>query len=257
MSESNYPPRTPTGVAHPTGDVYSGLPPDLDATTPLPTGSPRQGSTAHEAASQASDVASHAGDAAKGLAQETGQKAGEVAGEAKERARDLVWQARQELRGQAEVQQQRMAGGLRAFGDELTQMSASRMDPGYAADLAERAGDLSRRAASWFEDRDPGSVLTEVQDFARRRPGLFLAVAAGAGLLAGRLARGLKDADSSEPGYRRTAWAGPGVAGTGSAYATGTSGYPTATGDPLADQLDVPTSPNRPWTGGADDVERP
>lgn len=188
-----------------------------------------------QATGKATDVASQAGDAAKGLAQETTQKAGEVAHEATRRARNLTGQARDELRGQAQVQQQRVAAGLRSLGDELTQMAASSPQHGYASDLAERAGTMSRRAAFWFEDRDPGSVLTEVQHFARRRPGLFLAIAAGAGVAVGRLARGLQGADTgmtrlAEPygaqkvgaGYRTESYAtGPYETGT---YPTGTRG---------------------------------
>ncbi|RHA44441.1 hypothetical protein D1825_01260, partial [Cellulomonas rhizosphaerae] len=39
-------------------------------------------------------------------------------------------------------------------------------------------------------------ALAEVRSFARRRPGTFLLVAAGAGLIVGRLTRALKDAPS-------------------------------------------------------------
>jgi hypothetical protein len=42
-------------------------------------------------------------------------------------------------------------------------------------------------------------VLDEVRSFARQRPGAFLAIALGAGILAGRLARGLA-ADPDEIG---------------------------------------------------------
>ena len=40
--------------------------------------------------------------------------------------------------------------------------------------------------------------MQELQAFARQRPGTFLLVAAGAGLLAGRLTRGVKDASSTD-----------------------------------------------------------
>lgn len=241
MSESSYPQRTPSGVAQgTTGASY-----DEDALT---TGSTTtgQGSTAQQAADEAKgvashaggaakDVASHAGDAAKGLAQETKEKAGEVAGEAKQRARDLTGQAREQLRGKASEQQQRLASGLRSFGDELAQMAGSSESGGYAADLADRAGDLSRRAASWFEDREPGNLLGEVESFARRRPGAFLAIAAGAGLLAGRLVRGLRDAnadDTDRPasytpsaGYADTGYGDTGYAQSGYAGDLGGSTY--------------------------------
>ena len=51
---------------------------------------------------------------------------------------------------------------------------------------------------SGWSDRKPGQVVDEMQSFARRKPALFLALAAGAGLVAGRLTRGLKDASSDD-----------------------------------------------------------
>ena len=52
-------------------------------------------------------------------------------------------------------------------------------------------GKGAHQAAGWLADRDPGSLLDEVRSFARRKPGTYLAIAMGAGVLAGRLTRGL------------------------------------------------------------------
>jgi hypothetical protein len=60
-----------------------------------------------------------------------------------------------------------------------------------ATDLARQAADKARQAAGWLGDRDPGSLLDEVRSFARKKPGTYLALALGAGVLAGRLTRGL------------------------------------------------------------------
>ena len=46
-------------------------------------------------------------------------------------------------------------------------------------------------AAGWLENRDPGSLVTELKQFARQRPGTFLAAAAAIGVVGGRLSRGL------------------------------------------------------------------
>src|SRR6185312_16754235 len=52
--------------------------------------------------------------------------------------------------------------------------------------------------AGWLEQRDPGSVLDEVRDFARQRPLAFLGIALGAGVVTGRLVRGLSaDTDTA------------------------------------------------------------
>jgi hypothetical protein len=67
---------------------------------------------------------------------------------------------------------------------------------GMAAGLASQAASRVRNAGQWLDDRGPGQVADEMQSFARRRPAVFLALAAGAGLVAGRLTRGLKDANN-------------------------------------------------------------
>ncbi len=60
-----------------------------------------------------------------------------------------------------------------------------------ATDLAQQAAEKAHQFAGWLEQRDPGSVLDEVRSFARQRPGAFLAIALGAGVVTGRLVRGL------------------------------------------------------------------
>jgi hypothetical protein len=51
--------------------------------------------------------------------------------------------------------------------------------------------------ADWLKNREPADLLGEVRSFARRKPGTFLLGALAAGVVAGRLARGAKDAQSS------------------------------------------------------------
>ena len=106
-------------------------------------------------------------------------------------------------------------------------MAGGTQDPGYASELVNRAGDATKQVAQWFEDREPAAVLHEIEDFARRRPGLFLAMAAGAGLLVGRFLRSAKDAPSDGSGQSGSGTSGSGSSGT-SGYGTGypaTSGY--------------------------------
>ena len=63
--------------------------------------------------------------------------------------------------------------------------------------LADQAADRVQSVAGWLEQRQPGEVLDEVRDFARRRPGTFLAAAAVVGLIGGRLTRGLTASSST------------------------------------------------------------
>lgn len=148
-------------------------------------------STADTAKQQAGEVAGGAADAGKHVAGVAQEQAQHVAGEVKNQAKDLLHQTKGELTEQASAQQKRVASGLRSVGEELGTMAQSSENPGLASDLIRQAADRSGSIASWLEQREPGHVLDEVTRFARRRPGAFLALAAGAGLLAGRLGRGL------------------------------------------------------------------
>jgi hypothetical protein len=148
---------------------------------------------ADAAKNQAADVAQSAGEAGQQVVGVAKEQTQEVTAEAGRQTRDLFRQTQRELADQAGTQQQRLANGLRALSEELGSMADRSERPGTATDLVRQAADRSHRAASWLGDRDPGIVLDEIRDFARRRPGTFLLLAAGAGLLAGRLTRGIKD----------------------------------------------------------------
>ncbi|WP_426560220.1 hypothetical protein ACPPVT_11165 [Angustibacter sp. McL0619] len=159
-------------------------------------------STADVAKDKAGEVKDSAKDAAVSVAGTAKEQAGQVAGEPKTQARDLLSQGRTELNDQARTQQKRAAGSLHALSGQLHEMSARASEPGLAQDLTDQVAGHAATLASWLEDREPGAVLDEVREYARRRPGTFLVLCAGAGVLAGRLGRGLQaDASSSsEPG---------------------------------------------------------
>lgn len=168
-------------------------------TTGLPTsgsGGSADSSKKDVAKSQAADVKDSAAEAGQHVASVAKDQAGEVTAEAGRHARNLVDQGRSELQQQASSQQQRAAGGLNALADELHRLASGEGQPGVAADLARQAGERTQAVASWLEGREPGDVVEEVRTFARQRPGAFLLVAAGAGVLAGRLSRGLKEGPS-------------------------------------------------------------
>jgi hypothetical protein len=177
-----------------TGYGSPGYGPPLD-------GSPSDESTStpQVAKEQAGNVAGSAKDAGQHVAGVAKEQAGNVASEAKNQAANVVGQARDEISRQAADQQQRVAGGLRSIGSELGSMAERTDESGVAGDLARQASAKAHEVADWLDQRDPSALLDEVKSFARRRPGAFLAIAVGAGLVAGRLTRGLKD-ESSGPG---------------------------------------------------------
>ena len=143
---------------------------------------------AREGVSRAGQQVSQAGG---GLARNASQQGRDVAHEAGEQARELMGRASDQLRQQADSQQKRAAQGLRALGDELRTMSERAQQPGMAGDLVRQASDRAHQVAGWLDQREPGSVMAEVREYARRNPGTFLAGAAIAGVLAGRISRGL------------------------------------------------------------------
>lgn len=183
--------------------------------------------TTDVAKEQAAGVGQSAAGAGQHVAGVAKQEAGNVAQEAVSQAKDVVGTAREQLATQAAEQQQRVAGGLRTLGNELGSMADGNEDPGYASDLARQASSTIHDVAGWLESRDPNGLLDDVKSFARRRPGAFLALAVGAGVLAGRLTRGLKDeASNSSPSGSATPAPYAGSAST----TTGTGTYATPTG---------------------------
>ncbi|MCC3280056.1 hypothetical protein LJ754_12935 [Arthrobacter sp. zg-Y40] len=141
---------------------------------------------ADAAKQQAGDIAQQAKGNAAQVADTAKTEAAGVASEVKSNAKDLFTQARSDLTEQAGVQQQKVAEGLRSMADELHSMAQSGQS-GVATDLVGQAANRASSVATWLDGREPGSLVDEVKGFARQRPMAFLAIAAGAGFLAGRL----------------------------------------------------------------------
>ena len=105
------------------------------------------------------------------------------------------------------------------MGGQLKSLVDGSPQQGMVSDLAPQGADKVHEIAGWLENRD-----------ARRRPGVFLAVALGAGVLAGRLARGLtSDSDAPDPtasANRPTSALTPVQSAGQLGYSVGTAGYP-------------------------------
>lgn len=196
MSQYPYPPGSGAGSGAGTGlsdDTLSVTEPGGDSAHAASgaTGSSGAPSTTDVARDEAAGVGTTATQAGREVADTAKEQAAEVVHEAKDQARSLMDRTAGEVQDQAATQQQRAADSLRALSDELRSMADSQQEPGMATDLARQAADRTGQLASWLQDREPGDVLGEVTGFARRRPGTFLALAAGAGVIAGRLTRGM------------------------------------------------------------------
>ena len=198
----------------------------MDSQTTAPQhATDRAATVGHQTSQAASDVASTAG-----------QEATQVAREAKDQVRQLVDRTRSDLAEQAATQQTRVAGGLRELSEQLSSMAGAADQDGMARGLVE---DVARRAdstARWLDQRDPGSLLEEARGFARQRPGTFLALAAGIGLVAGRLSRGLVD-EARDSGGVNGSMGSAGAGQPSMSPATMTPVSSTTLGTPGADPL--------------------
>jgi len=184
-------------------------------------------STADVVKDHAADLSHGSAQAGKHVAGVAREQAADVAAEAGRQGRDLLQQAQHQLEVQTAQGQQRLAKQLLSLSDELHSMADATSQNGMAADLAQQAATRVHRAGQWLDDRRPREVADEVQSFARRRPAVFLALAVGAGLVAGRLTRGLKaahDDDSPAPANGR----GPNGPGVGAQWPqpSDLAGYP-------------------------------
>jgi len=165
---------------------------------PFPPPSAEQQGTADVVKDQAADLSHSSIQTGRHVADVAREQASGVAAEAGRQGRDLLQQAQNQLEEQAAQGQQQLADRLLSLSDDLRSMAGASGQGGMAAGVAGQAAWRVRNAGQWLKDRQPGQVADEVQSFARRRPAAFLALAVGAGLVAGRLTRGLKDANNDD-----------------------------------------------------------
>lgn len=211
--------------------------------------SAQAGDTSQSTTDSVKDKAATAADQGKQAAGEVAQTAGERAQDVKQevtrQARDLLGEARGQLTQQVADQHKNLVGNLRSLSTELGSMADNSEESGLATELVGQARDRIDSAAQWLDGKEPGDILTEVKSFARRRPGTFLVGALAAGLVAGRLTRGVvashqDDSSSGSPNGEATA---PGSVTDGTAGAVGGQhfastpppGAPTAPLNPPAD----------------------
>ncbi len=94
---------------------------------------------------------------------------------------------------------------------------------GMASDLARQLSERVQTAADWLESREPRDLLTEVQRFARRRPGTFLAAAGVLGFVGGRATRGAVD-EARDSGDDSSSYSSGGYQGSYAGTGTGVVG---------------------------------
>lgn len=132
---------------------------------------------------------------------------GTVAEEAKEQARSVADTAVRQTQGvladlgsdlatEAQSQKLRLVKGLEGISTELDEVALS--SPGRVPALAGEAAARTRSLAHWLEHTEGRDMVRSVEDFGRRRPVMFILGSALAGVVAGRLTRGMIDDRAQE-----------------------------------------------------------
>ena len=173
-----------------------------DAT--IPGGGPEDATAMKDQTSEAAstavaktgELAGTATEGARQVASEASRQAGQLTQEALSSARTLVGEATGSLREQAGQQTERAASGLRSLSDQVRALAEGRTDEaGAAGDYACQAGEKLQQVAERLESGGLEGALSDLQGFARRRPGVFLLGAAAAGFAVARLVRGAQAAN--------------------------------------------------------------
>ncbi|XVU22259.1 hypothetical protein ACQPZJ_33995 [Actinoplanes sp. CA-054009] len=198
-----------------------------------------QESGAKEKAKEVAAQTGHAaGEAAADVKDTAKQQARRVGDEAKTQASNLASDVKSKVNEQARSQNDQLVGSIRDTADQLDQMRGDRGDT-PAAQVVTRIADGGRQFADYLDRNGPEGVLREVQDFARRRPGAFLATALAAGFVVGRLGKSVAKADSNDgaPKPDSDSFVSRTGSETTAQYATGyptTPEYPAGTTQPVA-----------------------
>jgi len=155
-------------------------------------------STTDVAKDQVSQVGQSATGAAQHVAQHSKEQIGDVAAEARAQARDLLGEARTQVSQQAGTQRDRLTEAMLSLSYELAEMADKGGQGGIASEVARQASQRISALAGSIEGREPADLLGDLRAYARRRPTAFLVGALVAGVVAGRLTRGIRD-ENAEP----------------------------------------------------------
>ncbi|MCI0386380.1 hypothetical protein [Streptomyces sp. CNQ085] len=210
--------------------------------SPITGNGPAQ-QTGQTAKQETRATADRAKEAAGTVAGSARGQARNVTGEARDQAVNVAGHLRERATQEADTQTRRTAGTIRQWADDLSGMAENTRSDSPVRNLAAQAADGGRRAADTLEERGVGGLVEGVESFARRRPGAFLAGAALAGFVIGRMAKAGTKADRH------------GQDGSGTAQAQGYEAYPQSPGGevrqmPGYGEPSHGAPPGAPGTGG-------
>lgn len=162
--------------------------------------------TGETAMAEASATAGQTKQAAGQVAATAAQQAKDVAGEVRQQAGSAVQDLRSRAVDEAEGQTRRAAGVLRQWAQDLSELAEKAPGDSPARGVVAQVADRGHRAADYVDKQGAEGIIGDLQNFARRRPGLFLGGALLAGLVAGRLGKVAgKVAQSGDGGQEQSA----------------------------------------------------
>lgn len=150
----------------------------------------------------------------------------EVASHAVDEARGVAEEAVDRLHQEAERQTHHVQQMLAKTGTQLEALADGRVeDAGPLVDYARRAATKVDDLATRMDQRGFDGMVSEVSDYARRKPGRFLLISAAAGVAVGRIGRGVKRSQQGQSeGGRPGASGPPRYSGAGTSAGSGHAG---------------------------------
>jgi len=154
---------------------------------------------ASTAVDEAREVGQTAQTAAHDMTHEVRQEVGEITSELRQQARSVVDDTRSQLRDKADSQTASFADRLGGFASELQALSNGHPEQAETVRrYVDQAGSAVADVAGQLRTKNFAGLVEDVQRFARRRPGAFLAASVAAGFVAGRLVRSAKDESEAD-----------------------------------------------------------
>lgn len=169
---------------------------DTYARAPAYTGAHEANDGSSKAAVAAETAKEQAKDEARNVAGTAKEQAGAVAGEARSQVQRIASQAKAQATDRVRGQHNQLVDRLRGLSDEFAEMGRDGDSPGKA--LVSDLGQRGQRVADFLADRGPEGIVSELTDFARRKPFTFLAGAVAAGFLVGRLGKNVWKAQQEQ-----------------------------------------------------------
>jgi hypothetical protein len=200
----------------------------------------RPETTGSAAAQQGSEIGAKAREQAGEVASTAREQAGNVASTAVDEGRQVVSQARDALHEQARSRTDELSKSVRRFGDGMQALAEGRPEEaGQVGDYARQAAGRVNELAQRLETRGYDGVADDVANFARRRPGVFLAAAGVLGFAVGRMVRSGALSSSSSSGSGNGS--GNQQSGDGFAYSPPLAAAPSTVGAIGVPVVDDPT----------------